>query len=724
MMPPTDAHALEGDRLLRMARTKARLGRVQQAITQYDEALAVRPGFADAFVEVVDLLAAAQDWPGIAQRCETWIAHHPDHASHALSDRVHNLRIDALCRIGGIELAYDAYGLEQVTGGPVALGDDEIVAVVGARNERSRLPFLLEHHRRLGVDRFLLVDNGSDDGSVEYLLGEPDTIVWRTTESFLRSNCGAAWTELVLRRHAPEQWCLVFDADELLVYPGFEHRGLREFCADLDREGATCYRAIQLDMYGDGRLSETTYRAGQDPLEVFPYFDRVHYRLRIPFDGPRRNMTNYWGGVRSRIFGGNLGGYLLNKVPLFRYSPGEVLMSGQHWLDRPTDEIAVGRGALLHFKYTSTFASAVAEEVTRKEHARRACVYDEYARGLEACPDPVLFDPMHSVRYESSEQLVAIGVMRDGSATECGAVTRDSVLISAIPAVPTPATASDRPFWSVVISVRADDDDTRGRVEHVLRALDGTLASEVVIVAGPRASLDAAGFMEPCASRGHGIVVVPTAEHLNDVESANLGLCHTRGSWVHVLGPDAVAPDFYRLMGEAVTDEHTALAVAHGGQLDRGIDLDFAMRPACFVARRHLYERAGGFCATMPFAASWEMFQRLAHTAGVAPVSVPVATQDGDARSTSPSEPFARYGEEVLQWLAAIDLVCDIADLPPSDVAALHDRCARQAADVVRDDLERGRFASALATIGEALRVPINVAAREHLTAALVRTLR
>src|SRR5204863_1907710 len=136
----------------------------------------------------------------------------------------------------------------------------------------------------------------------------------------------------------------------------------------------------------------------------------------------------------------------LNKVPLFRYSPGEVLMSGHHTLDRPTGEIAAGRGALLHFKYTSRFANAVAEEVARKEHARSACVYEDYARGLEACPDPVFFDPMHSVRFENSEQLVAIGVMRAGPGTELVAVTRESVLMPWIPAVPTPATACDRPF--------------------------------------------------------------------------------------------------------------------------------------------------------------------------------------------------------------------------------------------------------------------------------------
>src|SRR5262249_25098055 len=162
-----------------------------------------------------------------------------------------------------------------------------------------------------------------------------------------------------------------------------------------------------------------------DPVSIFPYFDRAYYRRRVPYGGPQRNMTSYWGGVRARVMGGDLGGYLLSKVPLFRYTHGEVLMSGQHWLHRPTHEIA-GRGALLHFKYTAHSAAAVADEVARKEHARGASTYEGYARGLDATPDPVFFDPMHSIRYQCSDQLVALGLMRDGPAGVRTVVTRDS----------------------------------------------------------------------------------------------------------------------------------------------------------------------------------------------------------------------------------------------------------------------------------------------------------
>ena len=283
----------------------------------------------------------------------------------------------------------------------------------------------------------------------------------------------------------------------------------------------------------------------------------------------------------------------------------------------------------------------------------------------------MLFDPVHSVRYESSEQLVALGVMRDASARV--AVTRDTVPMPPIP----PIREQDRPFWSVVTF-------TDDAVDRVLEALDGGPPSELVVVSTP--------------------------QHLTDVEMANVGLRQSRGSWIHVLGRDTPSPCFYEAMAAAVAAPGVALAVAHP------LPLDFAVRSSSFVAARHLYEQAGGFCATIPFAAAWEIVQRLAHTAGGSPVSVPVPAPEG---AGSPA--FAGYGEEVVHWLAAIDLVRDIAGI---DIAALHDRCAARAADLVGDDVERGRFASALATVTEALRVPITADGREFLTTALARTLR
>ncbi len=55
------------------------------------------------------------------------------------------------------------------------------------RNEALRLPSTLRQHRALGVNRFFVVDNGSTDGTLDLLAGEPDVHVFTTADSYAGS---------------------------------------------------------------------------------------------------------------------------------------------------------------------------------------------------------------------------------------------------------------------------------------------------------------------------------------------------------------------------------------------------------------------------------------------------------------------------------------------------------------------------------------------------------
>src|ERR1700678_888881 len=50
----------------------------------------------------------------------------------------------------------------------------EILCCLVLRNELPRLPYFLEYYRKKDIGAFLVVDNGSSDGSFEYLLEQPD----------------------------------------------------------------------------------------------------------------------------------------------------------------------------------------------------------------------------------------------------------------------------------------------------------------------------------------------------------------------------------------------------------------------------------------------------------------------------------------------------------------------------------------------------------------------
>lgn len=59
----------------------------------------------------------------------------------------------------------------------------DILLFCTLRNERIRLPWFLKYYRDLGVQHFLFVDNGSADGSAEYLADQPDVSLWHTDAS-------------------------------------------------------------------------------------------------------------------------------------------------------------------------------------------------------------------------------------------------------------------------------------------------------------------------------------------------------------------------------------------------------------------------------------------------------------------------------------------------------------------------------------------------------------
>lgn len=713
-----------------MARAMRNLNRPVRAVAKYDEALAALPEFIEALDECLAVLESIEDWQGVADRCATWIGLFPDHATNSEADRIHSRRVDALCKLGGIELALDAYGLRPAARTDIATGSEEILAVIGLRDEVARLPHVLEHHRRLGVERFLVVDNGSTDGSLEYLLDQPDTVVWQTDASYRAANCGAVWWDLLLRRYAQGNWCLIVDADEYFIFPNWETRRLRDLCTELDARKVTCYPAVFLDMYGPGRLSDSVIEPASNLLDTFPYFDRNWYRRQRGLAGPRRNLLNHWGGVRVRIFGERgLNSYLLDKIPLFRHQPGEVLLSGNHWRSRPSAEIADGRGALLHFKYDAGFTALITREVNRGEHAGAARAYRGIADELQTDSDPQFFDPTYSVRYESSEQLLRFGIMRTADVDSRYPDVFEQVVIPEIPEAPatinatTNETNPDAPFWSVVMLVERADINTR--LEATLRALNSEPPSEVVLVI----TADAPGETPALPAEGsHQIRIETTHLHLTDLEATNLGISVTSGQWVHVVETDNTAPSIAYHDARAIIEDGSAEidAVIIDGQGSTPLDLPLGLPVSSVLVRRDCLTRVGGYATTIEGASGWEFAQRVA--GGGSRRMAMIAPAPGVAgvptRNSSPLPVSLEFGADIAHRLDAIDLVAARLNLEPIAVQQLLDRCAIDASDRIVQDLERSAIGSAFSVLAEILRAPISDESRHALVTMFSRRLR
>lgn len=290
----------------------------------------------------------------------------------------------------------------------LSIARDERLAVVCVRNERLRLPYFLTYYRRLGIQRFLVIDNASDDGTTEALLVEPDVHVFQTRDHYSTSRYGVDWINALLARYAVGRWTLTVDADELFVYPGCEVCGLDRLTHALERRHEDAILTFLLDMYGERAVRETTCAPGQPWLDVCAWFDRDGYEWNR--DHPRYGAVPQRGGPRRRRLwpaGTSRPAPFLPKIPLVRWQAGLAYTASTHILDGP--RLSALTGVLLHFKLLADFVDKAPFEARRAEHWDQGAQYAAYAAALEA--DPALTCRFEgSVRYEDSRQLVSLGL--------------------------------------------------------------------------------------------------------------------------------------------------------------------------------------------------------------------------------------------------------------------------------------------------------------------------
>ncbi|NOD48619.1 glycosyltransferase family 2 protein [Ruegeria sp. HKCCD5849] len=299
--------------------------------------------------------------------------------------------------------------------GKIRAGD--VLAFTTLRNEMTRLSWFLRHYRQLGVRHFLVVDNGSDDGSAEYLLDQPDVSVWQTYSSYRGSRFGLDWLTWLQMRHGHAHWCLMVDADELLVYSHCDTRPLQDLTHWLEQKGRVGFGALMLDLYPKGPLGRDTYDPDTDPTDLLCWFDAGPYRAER-----QSPIGNLWvqGGARERMFFTQTRqrSPTLNKIPLIRWSRRYAYVNSCHSaLPRHLNAAydgpggAAPSGVLLHTKFLPEIVEKSKSEKERCQHFHDPSQFAAYYDGI--INQPVMWTPQ-SVRYTGWKQLQQMGLMPGG----------------------------------------------------------------------------------------------------------------------------------------------------------------------------------------------------------------------------------------------------------------------------------------------------------------------
>lgn len=277
------------------------------------------------------------------------------------------------------------------------------------RDEAPRLSWFLNYYRNLGVEKFIIVDNDSSDGTSELLLQQPDVVLYRTSDRYGMSAWGVRWINALIEKHGRRNWCIYVDADEALIYPDSETIGLRALTQSLSAKGQQAMLAPLLDMYPT-MVPEA--RDIEQLQQAYCYFDKdLHFRPHSIC--PYREV---FGGVRFRLFQGYQS---LAKVPLVDGSSGVRFLISTH--QTTPVRMADVTGALLHYHLINIlqpeYRSLLDDAIERREFPSASL---ERLRSREMLPRILSEDSLlgkESVRFESTRQLVELGLM---SAAETG----------------------------------------------------------------------------------------------------------------------------------------------------------------------------------------------------------------------------------------------------------------------------------------------------------------
>jgi GT2 family glycosyltransferase len=290
---------------------------------------------------------------------------------------------------------------------------DELLAVTTVRNGKFHLRSFLEHHRRLGIAHFLVLDNGSTDGTIEFLCAQPDVSLFRTSVPYRTYE--NVMKRYMVREHSTGKWNLFVDIDELFDYPGSESLPVDDLLTYLTEHGYTAVVAQMVDMFADGPLADSPTEP-VDLRSAFPYFDITDISKQ-PYwydDEPESPLKSHHGGIRRTIFGSNNG---LSKAALtFVDDRIEIFAAWHHARNARFADITC---ALLHFPFNRDFYEKSEEAARTYRYGIGAShEYRAYWAVLRDDPKLSLRRPT-AQRFRDVQQLVDLGFLQVSDQYRC-----------------------------------------------------------------------------------------------------------------------------------------------------------------------------------------------------------------------------------------------------------------------------------------------------------------
>ncbi len=276
--------------------------------------------------------------------------------------------------------------------------EENPIVVLCIKNDLKRIQMLVDHYRSLGVEKFAFMDNGSDDGTFEWLMDQSDIDLFRCYEPY-RTAVKEGWINRIVSHYGFDRWYIVTDSDELLVFQGMEEHSLSDLVKVLIQKGYKRIKGLTLDAYSEGKA----YDKSEDIRKGYKWIDTDSYKEVDACAGVYK-IKRFVGGPRYRLMKSDIS---LSKYPLVYWEKGTISDSAH--FQYPHDLICASPclAGILHFKFIDKDFDIYEKRAQKNSGFTRGVFYKQYMEFIKN-QDNTSFIYEGSVEYNSSDVLEKI----------------------------------------------------------------------------------------------------------------------------------------------------------------------------------------------------------------------------------------------------------------------------------------------------------------------------
>lgn len=255
--------------------------------------------------------------------------------------------------------------------------ENNIILICLVKNDLKRLKEFYKYYINLGIVNFTFIDNGSTDGTFEYLEQLENISLFRVYEKYSTIR-RQAWISKIMAYYGYNKWFLILDSDEFLVYNECEQRKVNELLEKLMIEKNTRIRALMIDMYSDGVFLEDK-KGSEKFAEEYCYFDSDTYNIE-----KHKHFELVTGGMRKRVFGKyeNINPFLI-KYPIIYYEKGDIQYNSHYSYPFYKNFNININLVLLHYKFLPEDLEKIKNRVKEKNYALGSIEYNAYLKAYK-----------------------------------------------------------------------------------------------------------------------------------------------------------------------------------------------------------------------------------------------------------------------------------------------------------------------------------------------------